>query len=254
MLLISLFSLLLTSVPALAQGGQVGFDAIHNATSITGTWSSGSKAVLTGAGFANPANRTFSYPRTTGVCYSFTDDGFYEIARYRFNGNGSQPTCITGVLNWVHGKYEFQTNGSIVMTPFGDGYQQIQDPCAAQSNFIEDYNITELFVEWRIFMDPSQGPKLHLFQFDGSPVAPLFQVSVTPEMLPTQLLRNVTQQAPQIQSQDGFVSTGNTGNTGNALFVSKPASAGVRQLGDVMGVSVIIAGLAGVGSLALLLL
>lgn len=135
-------------------------------------------------------------------------DNFYEIARYRFNGNGksklllsrscsqhppgSEPTCITGVINWVHGTYELQPNGSIILTPLGDGYQQIQDPCAAVSNFIETLNITEIITSWRIFSDPTQGFKLHLFSFDGSPLNPQFQVSTTPNMLPTRLLRNVT--------------------------------------------------------------
>lgn len=71
----------------------------------------------------------------------------------------------------------------------GDGFQQIQDPCAAVSNFIEVYNNTEYYKGWRIFQDPSQGFKLHMFQFDGSPLAPMFQVSTTPNMLPTRLLR-----------------------------------------------------------------
>lgn len=95
-------------------------------------------------------------------------------------------------MNWVHGTYELLGNGSIVMTPFGDGFQQIQDPCAAVSNFIEIYNDTELYQSWRIFLDPNDGPKLHLFNFDGSPVAPQFQLSTTPNMLPTRALRNVT--------------------------------------------------------------
>ena len=80
----------------------------------------------------------------------------------------------------------------MTLIPMGDGYQQIQDPCAAVSNFIEDYNLTEYYTQWRIFMDPTAGPKLHIFQFDGSPLAPQFQLSSTPSMLPTQLLRNVT--------------------------------------------------------------
>jgi hypothetical protein len=95
-------------------------------------------------------------------------------------------------MNWVHGTYELLGNGSIVMTPYGDGYQQIQDPCGAVSNFIEIYNDTELYQSWRVFMDPVDGPKLHLFQFDDSPVAPQFQLSATPNMLPTQPLRNVS--------------------------------------------------------------
>lgn len=103
-------------------------------------------------------------------------------------------------MNWVHGTYNLLPNGSITMVTFGDGYQQIQDPCAAVSNFIENYNFTELYVQWRIFLDPTDGPKLHLFQFDGSPVAPQFQLSATPNMLPTQLLRNVTTVA-SVQTQ-----------------------------------------------------
>lgn len=73
---------------------------------------------------------------------------------------------------------------------FGDGFQQVQDPCAAVSNFIQSYNETEYFKGWRIFQDPTAGPKLHLFQFDGAPVAPQFLVSKTPIMFPTRLLRN----------------------------------------------------------------
>jgi len=168
------------------------YDVEHNATSIVGTWSSGSRAVQTGPSFANPANMTFTYPRTTGISFSFSQDGFYEVARYRFFGNGSHPTCITGVIGWVHGHYDLLVNGSIVLTPLGDGYQQIQDPCAAVSNFIEPLNITEFYRNWRIFQDPTDGYKLHLFGFDGAPLAPQFQVSTTPTMLPTRLLRNVT--------------------------------------------------------------
>jgi hypothetical protein len=105
--------------------------------------------------------------------------------------SGSEPTCITGIINWSHGKYTLQPNGSITMEPFNDGFQQIQDPCAAVSNFIEEYNNTELYRNWRIFEDRRDGYKLHLFQFDGAPLAPMFQVSVTPNMLPTQQLRNI---------------------------------------------------------------
>jgi len=170
------------------------YDSIHNVTSLAGTWSSGSKNVLTGPGFAYPANMSFVFPPplTTGISYSFTNDGFYEISRYRFSSNGSQPSCITGVLNWVHGTYILNSNGSLSTTPFGDGFQQIQDPCAAVSNFIQSYNLTELYQQWRIFLDPTTGPHLNLYQFDGSALAPMFQISTSPNMLPTQLLRNVT--------------------------------------------------------------
>ncbi|KDR82527.1 hypothetical protein GALMADRAFT_828512 [Galerina marginata CBS 339.88] len=216
MLLTSLLAVVLASLARTtsAQGqSPIVYDNIHNATVIYGTWSSGSKAVQTGAGFANPANMTFTYPKTTGISYSFSTDGFYEISRYRFNSNGesgfylvvvnkahfvfssypsgSEPTCITGVIGWVHGTFSLNANGSMSMTPLGDGFQQVQDPCAAISNFVETYNQTEYYQSWRIFQDPTQGYKLHIFAFDGSPLAPMFQVSTTPNMLPTRLLRNV---------------------------------------------------------------
>jgi len=80
----------------------------------------------------------------------------------------------------VHGTFALLSNGSILLTPFGDGYQQIQSPCAAVSNFIENYNNTELYMLWQIFTDPVTGYKLHLFEADGTPVAPQFQVSIAP--------------------------------------------------------------------------
>ncbi|KAH8082424.1 chaperone for protein-folding within the ER, fungal-domain-containing protein [Cristinia sonorae] len=189
MLFTSLVSLFLLASPALAQGD---ISAAHNLTSLVGTWSSGSRNVVTGPGFANPNNRTFIYPPTAGVSYSFTGDGFFESARYRFNGNATDPHCITGVMVWIHGEYTLNDNSSMTLMPFSDGYQQVQDPCAAESNFIEQYNSSELYQSWRIFQDLQDGYKLHLFQFDGSPVAPLFLVSEEPNMLPTRPLRNDT--------------------------------------------------------------
>jgi hypothetical protein len=167
-------------------------------TSLVGTWSSGSNAVQTGPGFANPSNVSFVYPKTAGISYSFNAPdangaAWYEISRYRFTSNGAQPNCITAVMNWVHGTYVEVDNGSVILTPNGDGYQQIQDPCAAQSNFIENYNITELLAPgFYTYNDVTNGLSLQLFNFDGSKLAPMKQISSTPNMLPTQSLRNVT--------------------------------------------------------------
>ncbi|KIY52449.1 hypothetical protein FISHEDRAFT_24639, partial [Fistulina hepatica ATCC 64428] len=165
----------------------------HNATTLWGTWSSGSGAVLTGSGFAIPSNETFIYPNNTGISYSFTDDGYYEISRFRFVSNASYPSCITGTMIWVHGKYDFVTNGSIILYPvFSDGYQQVQDRCAADSNFMQDYNYTELIDHWLIGEDATKGYYLQLYTYDGSALAPQYQVSTTPIMLPTYRLRNST--------------------------------------------------------------
>lgn len=84
------------------------------------------------------------------------------------------------------------SNGSILLTPVGDGYQQIESPCAARSNFIEAYNDTELYMSWQIFVDAVDGYKLHMFEADGTPVVPMRQLSVSPNMLPNQRLHSVT--------------------------------------------------------------
>ena len=127
---------------------------------------------------------------------------------------GSVPTCITGALQWVHGSYTLNNNGSITCVPFGDGFQQIQDPCAAQSNFVELYNQTEVYSLWQMFQDPTTGLKLHLYGADGIPVAPLFQVSTTPNMLPTRVLRSAPQPAT---TSDGLISSKKRGLTYSAL-------------------------------------
>lgn len=105
---------------------------------------------------------------------------------------GTNPNCPTTVLNWSHGYMNLLPNGSIVFTPVGDGYQQIEDPCAARSNFIEPYNLTELYQSWQVFSDPTEGPKLHMFAYDGSPVVPMRLLSSTPDMLPNQMLHSPT--------------------------------------------------------------
>jgi len=231
-----IIALAYAAVPTLGQ-----LAAAAAETAIVGTWSSGSMNVVTGAGFANPANESFTYPKTTGISYSFTTDGFYEIARYRFVSNATVPQCVTGVINWAHGNYTIQTNGSITMVPFGDGYQQIQDPCAAQSNFVENYNDTELYVMYQIFQDPTTGLKLHLFQFDGTPLAPQFQVSTSPNMLPTRQLRNVSATAAPPTTSAGLT-------TQNALAINN----GQRRwsAGGAMGVVTVVFG-AGLATLLL---
>lgn len=109
---------------------------------------------------------------------------------------GSYPNCPTIVLNWSHGTFQLAPNGSILFTPVGDGFQQIQDPCAARSDFVEVYNDTELYQSWQIFTDPTDGPKLHMFAFDGSPEPPMRLLSGTPNMYPNQRLTNASQQSP----------------------------------------------------------
>ncbi len=96
-------------------------------------------------------------------------------------------------MNWAHGMYTLQPNGSITMIPFNDdGFQQIQDPCGAISNFIETYNMTELYTGWAVSQSATQGNTLQMYQFNGAPLPPMFQISTTPNMLPTQQIRQTT--------------------------------------------------------------
>ncbi|KAF7327589.1 Proteasome subunit [Mycena kentingensis (nom. inval.)] len=233
---LSLLAGLLALASSVSAQEDIQYDAIHNATAITGTWSTGSKQVLPGAGFANPAQQTFTYPNTTGVGIAFSPDGWYEVARYRFASNASEPNCIIGTVVWAHGHYELVSNGSIILRPNGDGYQQVQAPCAPTSNFIQNYNFTELFQSWRIFLDPTDGPKLHMFQFDGAPVAPMFQVSTEANMLPKQKLRNVTAQVVTT-TKDGLITTETLGARKRKR--SNGATSLVRPVGAVGGLVII---------------
>lgn len=64
--------------------------------------------------------------------------------------------------------------------------------CAAKSNIIQQFNQTTLFANWNIYQDTTRGFKLQLYRFDGAPLSPMYQISTTPNMLPTQVLTNTT--------------------------------------------------------------
>lgn len=115
-------------------------DGVRN---MTGTWSSGSQQVLTGAVngnvrctlltqmFYNPIKKLFNVPPVAGVSYSFTPDGYFEMARVKYNSSSEKPQCFKASLMWQHGTYEVHNKTSFTMHPYkGDGAVQIIDPCA----------------------------------------------------------------------------------------------------------------------------
>lgn len=83
----------------------------------------------------------------------------------------------------------------MILTPNGDGYQQVQDACGAVSNFIENTNVTIYIPWWTIATDTDKGEVLKMQKFDLTYYAPFYQVSTTPEMLPLAQLRNVSSSA-----------------------------------------------------------
>lgn len=93
---------------------------------------------------------------------------------------------------WTHGEYSQESNGSMILTPNGDGYHQVQDACGAISNLMENNDDTIYIPWWSISQDIERGFVLKMQKFDLTWYAPFYQVSTTPEMLPTQKLRNIT--------------------------------------------------------------
>ncbi|MCJ1335587.1 Reversal of tor2 lethality [Bachmanniomyces sp. S44760] len=157
---------------------------------LTGTWSSKSRKVLTGPGFYDPVNDKMFEPELTGISYSFTDDGHYEEAYYRAISNPAQPQCPQGIMQWQHGEYTKNANGSLSLTPLSvDGRQLLSNPCAYSNSIYTRYNQSELFAKFQVYTDPYHNvPRLDLFNFDGSPVNPMYLINKPPQMLPTQTL------------------------------------------------------------------
>jgi len=205
----SLISLLLLSVPTALGQAQVPiiYDAIHNATTIIGTWSSGSGGTQTGPGYCNPVNQTFFPPKTSGISYSFSSDGYFEQAEFRFGSNATMPACVSATMIYQHGNYSLNPNGTITLFPIeSDGLVQTQNACAAVSSVVTQFSAQFLFSYWRIYQDPTtQDYHLHLFEFDGTPKAPMTRRSTKPIMLPsTTLVGNpATQTANSRRKRDG---------------------------------------------------
>ncbi|KZV99900.1 hypothetical protein EXIGLDRAFT_605104 [Exidia glandulosa HHB12029] len=196
---LSLLPLTLAAL-VLAQDDPIRYDLEHNATTLIGTWSSGAGLVQTGPvrNFCSPANKTFNPPPVAGISYSFDGDGNFEQVEYRFGSNPAKPACPNATLLFQHGKYQLLPNGSIILDPIPeDGLVQTQSPCTAHSSTIQQFNVTVLFKEWRIFFDPlSQGYHLHLFRFDGAPLNKMILRYETPIMHPTTTILKPEPTAP----------------------------------------------------------
>ncbi|KAJ9230646.1 hypothetical protein DTO280E4_1042 [Paecilomyces variotii] len=162
---------------------------------LVGTWSTKSRQVITGPGFYDPVNEKFTEPSHTGISYSFTEDGYYEEAYYRAVANPSSPDCPQGIIQWQHGTYSKEPNGSLVLTPFAvDGRQLLSNPCASDLSAYTRYNQSELFKQYEIQTDKFHNVlRLNLYQFDGTPVIPMYLVYRPPQMLPTQTLNPIAQ-------------------------------------------------------------
>lgn len=93
-------------------------------------------------------------------------------------------------MQWQHGRYSLPGNGSIVFEPIAvDGRQQTSVPCSYATSLYIRYNQPELMIKYQVYTDGFHNvPRLDLYQFDGAPMHPMFQVATPPQMLPTTTL------------------------------------------------------------------
>ncbi|KAF1818878.1 ROT1-like protein [Dissoconium aciculare CBS 342.82] len=177
---------------AIAGASLVAFSAAQGTwpTNIVGTWSTKSKSTVTGPGFYDPLNDKMIEPAHTGISYSFTGDGHYETAYYRAIANPVNPACPSGIMQWQHGSWIQNANGSLSLTPIAvDGRQLMSEPCNGKTGIYTRYNQTELFKWYEYLIDPYHNiPRLNLYKFDGSPLPPMYLIYSPPQMLPTTTL------------------------------------------------------------------
>lgn len=156
---------------------------------LEGTWSSKSQMVVTGPDFYDPVDELLIEPALPGISFSFTSDGYFEEALYQITSNPSTPKCPAAALTFQHGKFEVNGSNSLILHPFKvDGRQLVSDPCNQTNEEAEytRYSQTEIYEKYEVLIDPYYGRyRLNLYQFDGTPMAPMYLVYKPPQMLPT---------------------------------------------------------------------
>ncbi|KAL4803152.1 protein rot1 [Aspergillus unguis] len=165
----------------------------RNAADLVGTWTTKSRKVFTGPGFYDVAEDRLIEPDLTGVSFSFTEDGYFEEAFYRAVSNPQKPECPKGIMQWQHGTYTVNSDGSLHLTPIAvDGRQLLSDPCSSSHGQYTRYNQTEKYTSFTVGIDPYyESTRLDLHAFDGSPMTPMYLAYNPPEMLPTGNLKHI---------------------------------------------------------------
>lgn len=174
-----------------------------NMAELEGTWTSKSNSVFTGPGFFDPVDELLIEPALPGISYSFTADGHFEEAQYRVKSNPVNHACPIAWIGYQHGTYELLANGSLVLTPIAvDGRQLVSDPCGHSSTNARYMRYVQptWFKTFRVQVSPYYGKMmLQIYQFDGSPMQPLYLAYKPPMMLPTYALKP-TNMASETQS------------------------------------------------------
>lgn len=163
-------------------------------SSLVGTWTTKAGTVLTGPDFYDPVTEDIKEPKHPGSSFSFTSDGHFEEAIYLAIANPSKPDCPKAIIQWQHGTYKINDNGSLSLDPIKvDGRQLYSDPCANDHSIYTRYNQTEYYKSYAISTDGYIGKeRLDLLKYDGTPYNPMYIAYRPPQMLPTQTLNPTT--------------------------------------------------------------
>jgi hypothetical protein len=120
------------------------------------------------------------------------------------------PKCPKGIIQWQHGKFTKNADGSLDLSPIKvDGRQLYSDPCEYSNSVYTRYNATETFKvgptqnlprnlltlpqRYEVVIDKyHQIKRLNLFKQDGAPLMPLYIAYTQPKMLPTTTLNPLT--------------------------------------------------------------
>ncbi|TKY87625.1 hypothetical protein EX895_003206 [Sporisorium graminicola] len=179
----------------LVQAGRQRYEILHagDEPMLQGTWSSGSGKVVTGPSFFNPRKRSFTAPPVPGQAYSFTQDGYWEFAKYRVTPNPRKPDCITSQLIWQHGSYVLHANGTLQLYPIPrEGAQLLTSSCTTGSSAPEEmYDVAEEYTLVDTWVDIHHGradAALRLTDAWGNRSPSLWKIYDPPMMLPTEPL------------------------------------------------------------------
>ncbi|KAJ5577529.1 uncharacterized protein N7459_006493 [Penicillium hispanicum] len=173
---------------------------------LVGTWTTKSRQVLTGSGFYDPLHDKLLEPNLTGISYSFDASGHYEEALYRSLANPADPSCPAGIMQWQHGSYVVNADGSLILQPIAvDGRQLLSEPCRQKIGTYTRYNNTEHFKGYSVSLDKYHDlQRLDLTQADGSIMQPMYLAYKPPKMLPTTTLNPVPTHRKRDISGSGF--------------------------------------------------
>jgi hypothetical protein len=97
------------------------------------------------------------------------------------------PSCPESVLQFQHGTYTETDTGGLKLTPIAvDGRELISAPCDGDTSALKRYNQPETIKSYQVSKDAYTGAaRLDLYQFNGSPMIPMFLAYTPPQMLPT---------------------------------------------------------------------